>query len=132
MWNSLAYSRDYVNDHPNTSITFIGHSKGGAEAAANAVATKKNAILFNPATVNLSAYELDSSNYSASMTAYIVEGEILNYIFGYISGPIDKVEYLPEVYPINTWNPKANIENAVKNHSMETVKISIIKWEEEK
>ncbi|WP_080440633.1 hypothetical protein [Enterococcus faecium] len=36
----------------------IGHSKGGAEAA-NSVAINTNAIIFNPATVNLSAYELD-------------------------------------------------------------------------
>jgi hypothetical protein len=37
----------------------------------------KNAILFNPATVNLDAYVKNSSDYSASMTAHIVDGEIL-------------------------------------------------------
>nr|WP_242617245.1 hypothetical protein [Enterococcus faecium] len=66
----------------------IGHSKGGAEAAANAVATDTNAFLFNPATVNLSAYELNSSTYTADMIAYIVKGDALNNIFGGMSNPI--------------------------------------------
>lgn len=56
----------------------IGHSKDGAEAAANAVASNKNSIIFNPTTVNLKAYGLNSSNYKASMTAFIVNGDILN------------------------------------------------------
>jgi hypothetical protein len=72
------------------------HSKGGAEAAANAVATKKNSIIFNPATVNLEAYGLSSSNYSGSMTAFIVKGDILNSAEGWFSKPIDKAVYLPQ------------------------------------
>ncbi|WP_369677107.1 hypothetical protein, partial [Enterococcus faecium] len=62
-------------------ITMIGHSKGGAEAA-NSVAINTNAIIFNPATVNLSAYELDSNTYTANMVAYVVEGDALNVVFG--------------------------------------------------
>jgi len=57
-----------------------------AEAAANAVLTNRNAILFNPATVNLESYlkpyGVNKSNYTAEMTAFIVEDEILNNIFG--------------------------------------------------
>ena len=119
--NSLAYSKKFVEEKYGSAITFVGHSKGGAEAAANAVLTKKNAILFNPATVNLNAYGLDSSDYSASMTAYIVDGEILHTAEGWFSKPIGSVEYLPAQYPTDTWNPKTNVENAVKNHSMNAV-----------
>lgn len=55
-----------VHVNPTIEITMIGHSKGGAEAA-NSVAINTNAIIFNPATVNLSAYELDSNTYTANM-----------------------------------------------------------------
>lgn len=61
-------------------ITFVGHSKGGAEAAANAVATNKNCITFNPAAVNYKKYNLNPSRYTAQMTTYIVKGDILNTI----------------------------------------------------
>ena len=66
---------------------------------------------FNPASVNASAYGLNPNNYTASMTAYIVDGEILNMIFGGISAPIDRVEVLQRY----SWNP-------IVNHSMEAVK----------
>ena len=110
MKESIKLAKEFVNNNLDSHITFIGHSKGGAEAAANAVATNKNAILFNPATVNLSAYNLSSKNYSADMTVYIVEGEILNQIFGWMSEPIDNVVYLPN-----------QGGSATDNHSMASV-----------
>jgi hypothetical protein len=119
--NSIAYSKDFVEKHADSNITFVGHSKGGAEAAASAVETNKNAILFNPAAVNLDAYTPNGPNYSASMTAHIVDGEILHTAEGWFSKPIGSVEYLPAQYPTNTWNPVTNGENAVKNHSMDAV-----------
>lgn len=61
-----------------TYITFIGHSKGGEEAIANAVSTNSNAIVFDPATANLSKYNLDVNNYTGNVTSYVVEGEILD------------------------------------------------------
>lgn len=96
----------------DADITFIGHSKGGAEAAANAIATNKNAILFNPATVALSEYNLNDENYIGNMTAYIVEGEILNSIFKYISEPIDNVKYLS--YPDGNMFDKHSIKTVIK------------------
>lgn len=92
---SIKLAKEFVDKNSDSHITFIGHSKGGAEAAANAVATNRDAILFNPATVSLGAYDLNSNTYSANMTAYIVKGEILNNIFGWMSEPIDDVVYLP-------------------------------------
>ncbi len=120
MWSSIEFATDFVKNNPNANITFIGHSKGGAEAAVNAVATNRNAILFNPATINLSAYKLNSSTYTGTMTAYIVKGEALDVLYGYMSIPIDKVFYLPR----QSWNP-------IVNHSMGAVKKAINKWQEQ-
>ncbi len=143
VWNSRRYAEKFIEEHSGANITFVGHSKGGAEAAVNAVATNKNSILFNPATVNLSAYGLNSSDYFASMTAYIVKGEILNSIFGPVSKPIDKVEYLPTQYktptndalattsyPLYIGNKLYNAtKDAIDNHLMVAVKKAIIEWE---
>lgn len=131
MRNSLKYAKDFVVSHSDANITFAGHSKGGAEAAANAVKTNKNAILFNPATVNLKAYGLDSSTFTGEMTTYIVKGEILNNIFGPISKPIGSVVYLPTQYSVNTPIPALNMVNSIRNHFMSAVKQAINEYEEE-
>ena len=92
---SIDFAKEFVSAHLDADITFTGHSKGGAEAAANAVATGKNAVIFNPASVNLKAYGLDGENYNARMMAYIVRGEALNSLFGLVSKPIDQKTMLP-------------------------------------
>ena len=133
---SIENAQMFVDANPDAEVTFVGHSKGGAEAAANAVATNKNAILFNPATVNLQAYDLDSSTYSAEMTAYIVEGDILNLLFAPISSPIDNVIYLPQQYEfsykMNIWsaynNIKNNIKNSIKNHDTPAIRQALKEW----
>ena len=108
--------------HKNDEITFIGHSKGGAEATANAVATNRNAILFNPMSVNLGAYEgTKGKTYTAGMTAYIVGGDILNNIFGKVSNPIGKAVYLPNQNVSQWWQAWNHLGNSIKNHSMESV-----------
>jgi RHS repeat-associated protein len=117
MKDSIAFSRDFVKDNANARITFVGHSKGGAEAAANAVATNRNAILFNPATVNLKAYGLSSSKYTGDMKAYIVKGEILNKAEGWFSKPIGSAVYLPK-----------QSGGAVDNHLMPSVKKALSQW----
>ena len=63
---------------------FVGTSYGGAEVAANAVATGKDAILFNPASPNLSKYGLSFDDYEANMVSYIIEGEALSETVGKI------------------------------------------------
>ena len=102
-------------DWGNYEITFIGHSKGGAEAASNAVATNRNAILFNPAATALTEYGLDANTYSANMTVYVVKGEPLNALNSLLGAKaIDKYETLP----FYSWNP-------IKNHSMEAIKSGV-------
>lgn len=118
MWDAINYSKGFVESH-SQEITFVGHSKGGAEAASAAVATNKNAILFNPATSNLAAYGLNASSYTADMTAYIVEGDIVNYLEGWFSTPIDKAVYLPQQY--GAWW-QTNTFQRIMNHLMPAVK----------
>jgi len=36
MKNSLAFVEEFMKNNPSINVTFVGHSKGGAEAAANA------------------------------------------------------------------------------------------------
>ena len=98
---SISNARKLSNQLRNKELTFIGHSKGGQEAAANAIATNRNAILFNPAAISASLYGLDSKKYTGAdengMTVYIVQGEFLNYINRAMGAtPIDKVIYLPQ------------------------------------
>jgi hypothetical protein len=118
MINSINYAVQFVNNHPEASITFVGHSKGGAEAAANAVATKRNAILFNTARPNYGAYGLNSSAYEGTMTSYVVRGEILNNVEFFLPKPTQNVVYLPS----QSWNP-------ITNHGMSAVKNAINEWE---
>lgn len=112
----------------------VGHSNGGAEATYNAVATGKNCIIFNPMSVNLAAYGLDDSTYEGRMWVYIVEGEILNSIFGWVSSPIRGAEViaLPNQHktPWYILDPAGrvwfNIYNSIQNHLMGSV-ISALK-----
>ena len=39
-WSSVVYASDFVRMHHNQEVTMVGHSKGGAEAIGNALATK--------------------------------------------------------------------------------------------
>ena len=112
---SIKEAISFVEAHSEADITFVGHSKGGAEATANAVATKRDAIVFNPAMVNLLAYGLNAKDYTADMTAYIVEGEILNKIFGRVSEHIGTEEYLPSQY-----------SDSVDDHSIDAVIFALL------
>lgn len=138
--DSLLYVREFVDKHPGAKITFVGHSKGGAEAAVNAVECNKNAILFNPAAANLKDYGLSSSNYHANMTAYIVDGEILHGIESFVSKPINKEVTLPTqhctipepieaaslfVPELRVVTAGVGIKDAGENHGMASVKSSI-------
>ncbi|SIS86428.1 DUF6443 domain-containing protein [Belliella pelovolcani] len=93
---------------PDADLTFVGHSKGGAEAAANAVATNRDAYVFNPAAVNLKAYGLSSKDYTASMTAFVVKGDPVAATYPFLlAKPIDKSIMLPR----QSWT------NPIENHN---------------
>jgi hypothetical protein len=107
----------------DTELTFIGHSKGGAEAAGNALATNRNALLYNPAALpgpilNEFFYGISTITYTADMTAYIVKGEILNTLINsWFAHPIDKAIYLP-----------TQSSNPITNHLMPAVKSALTQY----
>lgn len=93
---------------PDADLTFVGHSKGGGEAAANAVATNRDAYVFNPAAANLKAYGLNSKNYTANMTAFVVKGDPVSKTYPLLfAKPIDKLIMLPR----QSWT------NPIENHN---------------
>ena len=100
---SISFAKKFVAAHEGFDVTMVGHSKGGAEAIANAVATKTSSITFNTMVPHLRAYffRFQICDYTAkiedgtvSMNHYVVTGDILNYIFGTPS--IGKVNYLDQ------------------------------------
>ena len=108
----------FSNSHADQEITFVGHSKGGGEAMANAVATDRNAITFNPAKANLAVYSQTKNarkSYTGTMTHYVVEGEILNNKFGNAS--IGTTVKLPTQVPIDSWTLDA-WKQRTENHHM--------------
>ena len=121
---------NFVNDHPNNETTFVGYSKSGPEAELGAVATGRNAILFNPAAANLSAYGLDYSGYKGQISTYIVSGEIINNTEGLIAKPAGNVTYLPTQHSLSSLGRfisgpviSAGIDayNSIQNHYMSSV-----------
>ena len=119
---SIKEAKKFVKKHKKREITFIGHSKGGAEAAANAVATNRNCITFNPAVVNYKKYNLNPYRYTAHMTTYIVQGDILNTLEGGFRGFSGKIIYLPKQYG-KGWYYGGGLSVAfgVKNHLLDAV-----------
>lgn len=69
-------------------------------------------MVFNPAAVNAISYGLDTDNYTASMTAFIVDGEALDLFNRNVLGAVpigDRVDL-----PSDNWNP-------ISKHSMNEV-----------
>ncbi len=90
-----------------TDLIFIGHSKGGAEAAANAIATNRNAYLFNPTAVSFRNYGLNPKDYTGKMQAYLVKGDPIASFYPML-GP----RAIAEVIRL----PRQSWFNPVKNH----------------
>lgn len=83
-----------------------------------AVATNKNAILFNTARPIYGAYGVPISSYEATMTSYVVRGEMLNNILFFLPKPTQNVVPLPS----QSWDP-------IKNHGMDAVNQAIKQYE---
>lgn len=81
MRRSIEFAEKFVKEHPDSPITFVGHSKGGGEALANAKATNRDAIVFNPAIPNYEFYGLENDKYTAEATSYVLFGEALSSMY---------------------------------------------------
>jgi hypothetical protein len=113
--NSISFAEQFVKEHPDDNITFVGHSKGGAEAVANAITTDKDVMVFNPAYVNYPLNDLDIKDYNKNMEVYIVEGEILNMLFGDLTYR-NNITRLPAQHPYDPiGNHGQNAVNAAIN-----------------
>ena len=67
----------------DSEITFVGHSLGGGLAAANALATNRNAITFNPAALTNDTkmnLHLPNATTKGRIFNVIVQGELVNHI----------------------------------------------------
>jgi len=130
MIDSINFATQFVNARPGTSITMIGHSKGGAEAGANAIATNSNAILFNPAAISLDANELSLNNFTAMIMTFVVDGDFLAIAQRHLTNDIiGKRKYLPSQHQLLWFQdmpwmleryPK-HVINSFLNHSMDAV-----------
>lgn len=118
---SIAIARAFVDANPNNRITFIGHSKGGAEAIANALVTGKNAITFNPAPVNLRAISDTHGIHirhvilNTGIHNYVVRGDVLNVLFG--NSSVGSTTFLPRQHG-SVWDLTMipNILQSLLNH----------------
>lgn len=112
MWKSIEFAENFVRQYSNAQVTFVGHSKGGTEATSNALATNKDAIVFNAAPINSKAYDLSVSEYEAEMVAFYVTGDPIKAGIDYVNRkvpglirPIGEVVHLPQQ---SWWNPVTN------------------------
>ena len=114
---SMEIAKNFARQNPDSKITCIGHSKGGAEAICNAIEINSNAIVFNPAPFNPGDYT-DNSAYSGTITAFIVKGEILTNLFHWYPRPTNNIIYLPS----QSWS-------SISNHVMGSVRKAIDEWQ---
>jgi len=136
MWDAINASKYFVSQKCGYEITFVGHSKGGAEAAGAAIATNRNAILFNPAVLNVRGYGLSTYDYDVrKMLAFIVNGEALNnfYVYDFTDNYITTPKFLEspkkEVKRYSTQDDtfySYKFEySALDRHSMEVMKLAL-------
>lgn len=115
IWIADKLSKSY----PNNELTFVGHSKAGAEAEANAYKTGRNALLYNPAILNDKKYGLNATFYTEhnpnGIIIYVMKGEFLSYI-----NKLTKLFVRP-----SKQNHKViltgNKGNSIDKHTMETM-----------
>ena len=115
IWIADKLSKSY----PNNELTFVGHSKAGAEAEANAYKTGRNALLYNPAILNDKKYGLNATFYTEhnpnGIIIYVMKGEFLSYI-----NKLTKLFVRPSKQNHKVIL-KGNKGNSIDKHTMETM-----------
>jgi len=97
------------------TITFVGHSKGGGEAIAAALATGRNAITFNAANFNFGRATMQQGQ---SIRNYYVRGEELQHRLGVAS--IGTTVWLDTVYFTTNWR-RQQVPDRRANHGIAAV-----------
>ena len=128
---SVKNARQLNEKLSNSELTYVGHSLGGGLAAANALATDRNAITFNAAAISKdtkNALGLPKTTSKGRIFNVVVKGEIVNYLQSKAGLKLEggafqlNATYLPGINCINT-------AMRIGNHLIDTI---IRKLEEEK
>ena len=87
--DALKYGRSVCRRYPSREIVFVGHSKGGGEAAYCAYNLGKQAETFNPAGLSiLTKYVTGSVRDDAEVNAYVFSTDVLNNLQNAIGGGV--------------------------------------------
>jgi RHS repeat-associated protein len=120
-YNGTAYTAERLVEE-YSGVSFTGHSLGGGLASANALVTEGKAVTFNAAGLSKATKSnLNVEGNVADITAYIVEGEIVDKsqrLIG-LSAEGNRVIYLPK-----------SGKGRFHDHKMESVQSGFIKWQE--
>jgi len=81
---SVGIATTLNTDLRNSELTFVGHSLGGADATADAMATGRDAITFNAAGLSSATISNLKLNQGANIDTYRVNGEIVGAAQGLI------------------------------------------------
>lgn len=93
---ALNYAKTVVDKYPGRKIVFVGHSKGGGEAAYCAYNLGMQAETFNPAALSLLTKIKSDFNEEAQINAYVFSTDILNALQAIFGTEADgNVEYVP-------------------------------------
>ncbi len=131
----VVYAKYLVKKYEGADITFIGHSKGGAEAQAMALATDRNAVVFNTAPLlpNLQGLGKENANYTGRIDSFVVENEALNNTFDLLSDPKGyAIHYMPSGVNQGIANSPiyGDFYVAGKEHTMVETKKAVEAWQE--
>ena len=93
---ALNYAKNVVDRYPGRKIVFVGHSKGGGEAAYCAYNLGMQAETFNPAALSLLTKIKSDFKEEAQINAYVFSTDILNTLQAIFGTEADgNVEYVP-------------------------------------
>ncbi|MDB5133275.1 MAG: rnaSA3 [Mucilaginibacter sp.] len=125
---SVSFARKLSDQLRNSELTMVGFSKGGSEAAADALATGRDAITFNAAGVSGLTKESLQLNQSAKIDNYTTKGQILDNLGFKVLGlgaegtqhSIGSSSFINNVLRI--FSPAVGMYEGIKQHYMEAVR----------
>lgn len=124
---SVEFAMDLTSNKNYKGVSFTGHSLGGGLASANALATDGKAVTFNAVGLsNKTKTNLGLDSKTASISAYVVRGEIVSHLQSKIGikteGNITTLSasYIPQI-PFTKTDDAIRTIQRVKNHMMNVV-----------
>ena len=122
---SIKIAQKLVRRYPN--VEFTGHSLGGGEANANALATGNRAVSFNPAGISGTTKDkLGLTVRTADITSYVVEGEFISHSQSLLRLTVEETiitlpaSYAPEI-PVIKVDDYIRAYQRFRNHGLDVV-----------